>query len=215
MKPSPRVAYTGFATNSVVFRINGKAGALQYLNASEEYLQDQGPYCRMDYPFPDVTERCLLCGVKGCSRWKGYYVRQVICIWMGYAGPVAIHLAQCQRRGVDYTYWPSILVPYLWPTIPTLKLFYLTWRRANSIRSAIDEVVGGIEQDLTLCFSTAYRWLGYIVRALILNYRSLHIRAPESITASTLANYDVSAITPLFEDGRPFSPASPITLIPP
>lgn len=209
------MAYTGFATNSVVFRINGKAGALQYLNASEEYLKDPSPYCRMDYPFPNVGEGCLLCGVKGCSRWKGYYVRQVICIWMGYAGPVAIHLAQCRRRGVDYTYWPSILVPYLWPTIPTLKLFYQTWRRANSIRSAIDEVVGRMEQDLTLCFSTAYRWLGYVVRALILNYRSLHIRAPESITARALANYDASEIAPLFEGEHVWSPAGHITLIPP
>lgn len=215
MFKSPRVAYTGFVTNSVVFRISGKVGALQYLNASREYLQDPNPYCRMNYPFPNVRERCLLCNTQGCSRWKGYYVRQVICIWMGYAGPVAIHLAQCRSNGVDYTYWPGILVPYVYPSIPTLKLFYLTWIRENSIRAAIDEVVGRIEQDLAICFSTAYRWLSYVVRALILNDRSLHIQAPESVTATELRNYDVSEITPLFEGERLWSPAQHISLVPP
>jgi hypothetical protein len=209
------VAYTGFATNTAVFRINGKAGALQYLNASREYLEDPSLYSRMNYPFPKVSERCLLCQAQGCSRWKGYYVRQVICIWMGYAGPVAIHLAQCRRRGVDYTYWPGILVPYLWPTIPSLKLFYLTWMREHSIRAAIDEVVGRVEQDLTLCFSTAYRWLAYVVRALILNYRSLHIRAPESAAATELRSYGVSEISPVFEGEKPWSPVQHITLVPP
>jgi hypothetical protein len=209
------VAYTGFVTNSVVFRINGKAGALQYLNASQKYLRDPNLYSRMHYPFPNVSESCLLCKAKGCSRWKGYYVRQVICIWMGYAGPMAIHLAQCRRQGVDYTYWPDILVPYLWPTIPTLKLFYLTWIKVHSIRAAIDEVVWRIEQDLALCFSTAYRWLAYVVRALILNSTQLNIRAPESVTVTQLCAYRVDDVIPVFEGVRPWSPAQHITPAPP
>jgi hypothetical protein len=169
----------------------------------------------MNYPFPNVRERCLLCKSKGCSRWKGYYVRQVICIRMGYAGPIAIHLAQCRRQGVDYSYWPDILVPYLWPTIPTLKTFYMTWIKEHSIRAAIDEVVGSIEQDLALCFSTAYRWLGYVVRALILNHTHLSIRSPESVTAMQLHAYRVSDVSPVFEGVRCWSPAQHITPAPP
>jgi hypothetical protein len=87
--------------------------------------------------------------------------------------------------------------------------------RENSIRAAIDEVVGRIEQELSVCFSSAYRWLSYVVRALILNYRSLHVGAPESVTGTELRNYTAAEITPLFEGEKPWSPAQHITLVPP
>ena len=134
---------------------------------------------------------------------------------MGYAGPLAIHLAQCSRQGVDYTYWPGILIPYLKPTIPTLKTFYLTWIKGHSIRAAIDEVVGSIEQEVSICFSSAYRFLAYIVRALLLNCELLSVRAPSSVTAMELHQYRSSDVCPLFEGEMRFSPASPNIFVPP
>jgi hypothetical protein len=211
------VAYTGVirVTHAVIFKINGKTGALQYLEASHEYLGDTSGYSRMKYAFPNVVARCLLCGASGCSRWKGYYVRQVVCTLMQYAGPVTIHLAQCRSHGVDYTYWPDILVPYLRPTIPTLKTLYDAWSKECSIHAAVDEVVGNIKLEFHLSLSTAYLWLTHVIRALILNHTKLGIRAPESVNATTLSGFAATEVRPIFEGVRPWRAAQQIILAPP
>ena len=162
----------------MVFRIDGESGARQYLNASLDYLNSDLSYRRMQYPFPNVALKCLLCGEAGCSRWKGYYDRRVICVLMSYAGPIAIHLAQCRNRGVDYTYWPDVLIPFHQPSIPTLKVFFDKWKSDDSIRLAIDEIVGQIDQEIFIPISVAYVWLVQILKALILNHSRLSIRAP-------------------------------------
>jgi hypothetical protein len=183
----------------VIFRIDGESGARQYLNASLDYLNSEESYRRMQYPFPSVVLKCLLCGEAGCSRWKGYYSRQVICILMGYAGPIAIHLAQCRTRGVDYTYWPDVLIPYHRPSIPTLKVFFDRWKSNNSIRLTIDEVVGQIDQEIFISISVAYGWLVQILKAMILNHSILSIRSPSSLAVSELRNYSTDEIHPLFD----------------
>lgn len=200
----------------MVFRIDGERGAQQYLNASLEYLNDARPYRRMPYSFPNVRERCLLCGNAGCSRWKGYYVRSVICTLMRYSGPIAIHLAQCRTRGVDYTYWPDVLLPFRQPTVPTLKVFYQSWAsRGFSIRHAIDEVVGTIDLEIFIPVSVAYVWLTYILKGLVLNHVELHVRAPESILPSVLRGYKADAVAGLFHGARIWNPALQTILAPP
>lgn len=170
----------------------------------------------MIYPFPNVGNQCLLCGRARCSRWKGYYVRGVVCTLLGYAGPIAIHLAQCRTRGVDYTYWPDILVPYLRPSIPTLKLLYETWASTRfSIRAAIDEVTGQIEEEFFLPVAVAYEWLKRISQGLILRHEVLRVRAPESIGASALRGYQSADVRPIFEAELLWRAREPIVFSPP
>jgi hypothetical protein len=200
----------------VVFSINGKEDARQYLKASQEYLKDPAPYRRMKYPFPNVRKRCLLCGTRGCSRWKGYYVRNAVCTLMGYAGPIAIHLGQCTRLGVDYTYWPSQLIPYLQPSLDTLKTFYNAWSVSGySVSAATDEVVGRIQQEYLIAPSVAYLWLKRILQALLLNHKSLKVRAPESIQVDALRRYSCADVGPLFREFHPWRGAQRIIFAPP
>jgi hypothetical protein len=135
---------------------------------------------------------------------------------MKYAGPVAIHLAQCRTKGVDYTYWPEVLIPFCRPSVATLGLFYQTWVQANfSIKLAIDEVVGVIDQEIFIPVSVAYMWLVYVLKGLVLNHVHLHVRAPESILASTLQRYEPNAVSGLFQGARIWNPALQTILAPP
>ncbi len=157
-----------------------------------------------------------MCGNAGCSRWKGYYVRNVICVLMKYAGPIAIHLAQCRTRGVDYTYWPDVLIPFRRPTVPTLELFYQAWaNKGFSVVAAIDEVASAIEQEIFIPLSVAYVWLTFILQGVILNHDHLRVRAPESISTSVLRGYPVAAIAELFRGVRIWNPALQTILAPP
>jgi hypothetical protein len=200
----------------VVFSLDGERGAEQYLKASLEYLNERRRYRRMRFEFPNVRERCLLCGNAGCSRWKGYYVRFVICAAWKYAGPIAIHLAQCRTRGVDYTYWPEVLIPYRRPSVPTLRLFYQTWVARNfSIRQAIDEVVGAIDSEIFIPVSVAFVWLTYVLKGLLLNHAELSVRAPESIMTSALRGYQPATIVELFHGARLWRPGPQTIRAPP
>ena len=200
----------------MVFIINKEQGAQQYLSASAEYLCNPELYSRMKYPFPKVTEQCLYCGRAGCSRWKGYYIRWVVCTLMKYVGPIAIHLAQCKTRGVDYTYWPDILIPYLQPTIPTLQVFYETWVSSGySIRKSIDEVVGKIDGEFYLPISVAYQWLRRLSQYLIIYQEWLKIRAPESLGSLCLRGYRREDVSRLFEPEPPWRAKQPSTFSPP
>lgn len=121
---------------------------------------------------------------------------------MGYSGPIAIHLAQCRTRGVDYTYWPDVLVPFHRPSIPTLEVFYQTWKSDGSIRRAIDEVVSQITDEIFIPISVAYVWLVQILKALILNHSRLSMRAPSSLSVVELRAYSTLEIAALFDGGR-------------
>jgi hypothetical protein len=63
----------------------------------------------MSYPFPNVRQRCLVCSRSGCARWKGYYVRSVICGELEFAGPIAIHVGHCKEEKRDFSYFPDFL----------------------------------------------------------------------------------------------------------
>lgn len=203
-------------TQSVVFRISGVQGARQYLVASERYIRDPARVARMSYPFPSVRQRCLWCGAAGCSRWKGYYIRQVVCTALGFAGSIAIHLAQCRTRGVDYTYWPEFLIPYLEPTLPTLRVFYDTWVSSHyQIGAAIDEVVGRIRNEYFLHLSAAYSWLTRISQGLILHWDALKVRAPDAIGAQALRGYRAAHVRPLFDGERLWRSSPPTIFSPP
>lgn len=170
----------------------------------------------MDYPFPRVSGRCLLCGTAGCSRWKGYYVRQFACTRLKHFGAIAIHLAQCRTRGVDYTYWPDFLVPFLQPSIQTLQVLYETWvSSGHLIGEAIDEVVGKFRDDYFLPVSVAYSWLTRISQGLILHWNDLKIRAPQSIGLQSLHGYRASDVRPIFEAERLWRSSQPTIYSPP
>lgn len=170
----------------------------------------------MFYPFPNVTEKCLLCGNRGCSRWKGYYSRQVVCTLLGYAGPIAIHLAQCKTRRMDYSYWPDILVPFLEPSLETLEVFYSAWvLSGHSVQAAIDEVVGKFDEDYFIPLSVAYLWLKRITQSLILNQAGLKIRAPESLYATELRGYAKAEVLPIFNREHVWRPGQRIVFPPP
>lgn len=170
----------------------------------------------MNFPFPNVGVCCLLCGRAGCSRWKGYYVRHVVCTLLKYAGPIAIHLAQCRTRGVDYTYWPDILVPFLLPSVHTLRTLYDAWASEGfSICKAIDEVVAQFRQEYFLPLSVAYSWLARINQGLILYHEDLKVRAPQSLGVGALREYPVANVRPLFEAERLWRASRPIVFSPP
>lgn len=200
----------------MVFRITGESDAKQYLEASNHYLADSSCYRRMRFPFPNVRERCLLCGSARCSRWKGYYVRQVVCTRLRYAGPVVIHLAQCGTRGVDYTYWPDMLVPFLQPSIQTLRVFYETWVSHDfDLLQAIDEVVGQVDSEYFLPISVAHCWLRRTFQGLILQHQRLQVRAPQSLGAHALRAYAPADVAHLFEAERLWRAGAPTVFSPP
>lgn len=63
----------------------------------------------MAYPFPNVGKQCLLCGKASCARWKGYFVRNLICGEMEYVGRIAIHVGHCKEEKRDFSYIPDFL----------------------------------------------------------------------------------------------------------
>jgi len=135
---------------------------------------------------------------------------------MGYAGPVAIHLAQCTTLGVDYTYWPDILVPFLGPSLETLQVFYSAWiTSGHSVQAAIDEVVGRFDEDYFIPLSMAYLWLKRITQSLILNQSRLKIRAPESLYAAELRSYGQAEVLPIFNREHVWRPGQRIVFVPP
>ncbi len=63
----------------------------------------------MAFSWPNVGARCLLCGRARCARWKGYFVRWLICGDFARDGPVAIHVGHCRSRKEDFSYMPDFL----------------------------------------------------------------------------------------------------------
>jgi hypothetical protein len=117
---------------------------------------------------------------------------------------------------VDYTYWPDFLVPFVRPSVPTLRTLYEAWvSSGHLIREAIDEVVAQFRDEYFLGIAVAYSWLTRISQGLILHWKHLKIRAPESTGALALRGYSVVDVRPLFEAERLWRSSQPTVFSPP
>lgn len=117
---------------------------------------------------------------------------------------------------MDYTYWPDFLIPYLEPSIPTLRIFYDTWVASGyQIVPAMDEVVGRIREEYFLPISAAYSWLTRISQGLILHWHALNVRAPDSMGAQALRAYRAVHVRPLFDGEMLWRSSQPTVFSPP
>ena len=141
----------------------------------------------MLYPFPDVKEKCLLCGMAGCARWKGYYLRRLRCAVIEFDGKIAIHVGCCRTQKRDFSYSPSFVIPYRQISRLSLREFISQWHPLERIQNGIDWFLEGIEsgsevvsEAIGLATSTAYSWIYGLLTLLRLHSNILKVTPPES-----------------------------------
>lgn len=157
----------------------------------------------MQYAFPNVQRKCLLCGEAGCARWKGYFVRRVLCGQSGYVGLVAIHVGHCRSLERDFSYFPDFLLPGRRVSRFTLARFAAQYKQNGNIKSCIDDVIDQLgAEDFTLALSSAYEWLYASVRALRLNAGFLAIAVGVVTSVLVLKSVLLSALEDLFLHSR-------------
>lgn len=170
----------------------------------------------MSYPFPNVRQCCPLCGNAGCARWKGYFVRSVICGDLEYAGPVAIHVGHCKELGTDFSYFPDFLIAGRKLSRRTFKRFAQDFVQAGSIRASIDGLIAKVPlDDFTVALSSAYEWLYQAVRALRLNAGALAIRVEEGTSIGVVMAVRPGALDHLFLAKFIWHPAHHMLCYPP
>ena len=144
----------------------------------------------MNYPFPNVRECCLLCRERGCARWKGYSVRKWVCGYHGCCGQIVIHLGHCKVRGLDFSYFPDILIPGKRLSRRSWQDFVERFQTHRSIKHCVDELVGSLKiDDFTIATSSAYNILYAAIRPLRINHEILFIRPP--MKSSVFEFYDL------------------------
>jgi hypothetical protein len=142
----------------------------------------------MAFPFPSVRLKCLLCGLSGRCRWKGYFTRQVL------------HAGHCQTRGCDFCYFPDFLIPGRRLSRASWKKFIEVFQETKIIRDSIDGLLVGLDcvVDFTMALSSAYNFLYAAVRALRINHVRLSILAPEKSSVFVFYNLKKHAIKNIF-----------------
>jgi hypothetical protein len=109
-----------------------------------------------------------------------------------------------------------MLIPFLQPSIQTLRVFYETWvERDFQVLEAIDEVVGRIDSEYFLPVRVAYAWLRRICQGLILHHERLQVRAPQSLGIHILRQYAPSDVSLLFDAERLWLATPPTIFSPP
>lgn len=178
---------------------------LQYLSASDAYLAAK-PYTPMYYPFPNVSEKCLLCGLAGCARWKGYYLRRLRCAVIEFNGKVAIHVGHCRIQKLDFSYCPSFVIPYRQISRMSLLEFIFQWHPVGKVQKGIDWFMEGLEsgsEELSnaweLASSTAYNWIYGLVTLLRLHSDTLKVLPPESVSIRAVRTLPVSLLKRCFD----------------
>ncbi len=153
----------------------------------------------MPFAFPNVGTACLLCGLAGCARWKGYYTRQWICGVLGFGGTIAIHVGRCRTQGRDFSYFPDFLIPGKRLARQSWQMFVEAFCRTKVIRESIDGLVAGIEMpDFTLALSSAYNFLYAAIRPLRMHHAELAILAPSASSVGVYYSLPKLVIENLF-----------------
>jgi hypothetical protein len=160
----------------------------------------------MYYPFPDISERCLMCGMAGCARWKGYYLRRLRCAVVEFDGKVAIHVGRCRTQKRDFSYSPSFVIPYRQISRMSLLEFIFQWHPLGKVQEGIDWFLEGIEsgservsEAFKLATSTAYGWIYGLATLLRLHSDTLQILPPESISIRAVRTSPVRILKHCFD----------------
>lgn len=66
----------------------------------------------MKYPWPNLAERCLCCGMAGCAVYKGYYTRFLACPEREHFDHIAVRTAYCRNHDLRYALLPDFLIRY-------------------------------------------------------------------------------------------------------
>ena len=182
----------------------------------------------MDYPFPKVRECCPLCKQVGCARWKGYYLRRMICSEMEFEGSLAIHVGHCKTEGRDFSMIPSFLLPRQQISRLGLVHFLEAWTTAYSMQYAREQFADGIAaadedggalRDKEVRYeaprSTAYQWLYALIVRLRLHAGDLQIDPPQHFSVFELARLPLRTLLACLESSRTWRVASALILIPP
>jgi hypothetical protein len=177
----------------------------------------------MLYPFPNVKKSCLLCGKKGCARWKGYFIRTLQCSDIEFKGEVAIHVGHCRIKKRDFSYFPSFLIPYRRTSRASLEEFTFKWYQSGSLSEGIEWILEGLDSgsekndlgEYKVPMSTAYGWLYALIIPLRLHSEELRIRPPYSTSIQEIRNQSAATIRKCFEPLRAWNPGFEHILAPP
>lgn len=114
----------------------------------------------MLWQWPDLRERCLLCGEPGCAVYRGYYTRFVHCPETRFFGRLAIRTAECRRRRKRYSLFPDFLFRYLRISRLSQAALVRQWKaRDKDLKAAIDDLVAEMPDEFYLPLSTSYAYL--------------------------------------------------------
>lgn len=164
-------------------QFHSTATILQYLKASQDYLSKQKPR-RLAFDFPDIHAQCPVCQQAQCSRWKGYYTRKVVCYDLNFFGKVVIHCGQCRRKRIDFSYFPSFLIPYFHLSKASLRELAALYQDASSVEEANAQLCEGFEHEQPL--SSAYFRLYHLFVVLSLNAERLSLHGSQQHSVERL-----------------------------
>jgi hypothetical protein len=110
----------------------------------------QNYYQKIDtWQFPDFSDKCPICGGKGCATFHGYYFRTAICPQIGFSTtdlPISRYL--CHDKGnarvcdhVTFSLLPYMLVPFQQLSLNfMIKAVWLRLSRRLSLSKAMDAI---------------------------------------------------------------------------
>lgn len=133
----------------------------------------------MSYKFPNIHKACPLCGKAGCVRWKGYYIRTMFCTELKYTGRIAIRVGECRGQNIDFSMFPSFLLPSRRVSKTTLSDFIISGKKMRNFKKAVDVISEKTpDPDKPVPTSTGYSWVYAICAVLRLNKDSLRCEGP-------------------------------------
>jgi hypothetical protein len=169
----------------------------------------------MNFPFPNINKKCLVCGTICKARWKGYYVRQII--HELYIGPIAIHVGHCFKNKKDFSYVPNFIIPGRKLSRPSFTLYLKTYCQTRNVKNCIDDLNFNQRdsEDLHIPLSTAYNWIYQSIRTLRINASDFAIVAPLKLSVFVYYKIFPSVVDNLFLVQRLWHPFHHIIIHPP
>lgn len=113
----------------------------------------------MKYPWPDLKQKCLLCGGAKCAIYKGYYTRVLFCPEMEVFEKIVIRTAFCKKKGERFSLTPDFTLPRV--KVSRLSLAHLQdlFSKSSDLSAVIDSWTEGLGEEFYVPKSTVRNWL--------------------------------------------------------
>lgn len=107
--------------------------------------------------WPNIQDKCPVCGRANCASYRGYYERNFICTELEFVGKLVIRTGYCKNKHFRFSLILSFVTYQRILSIKTITNLTELFVKHKDVFTAVNLLTEDLDDEFYLSLSTAYK----------------------------------------------------------